>query len=108
MQLHELTVEQLDHWVARAQGLETTTGEDGHLYYSPGHNLPPRRWNPTRYWSQGGPLIEQHHIDLNWDTEGTKEWSASIEPDVLAHGKSLLEAAMRAFVTLRFGEQVDI
>lgn len=106
MLVNALTAEQLDHWVAMAQGLETFTGDDGQLYYQPGHNLPPRRWNPTRYWSQGGPIIEQLHIDLNWDTEGTTEWSASIEPDVLCHGHSLLEAAMRAFVTLTYGDQV--
>lgn len=107
MLVTELTSEQIDHWVARAQGLECFTGEDGLLYYQPGHNLQPRRWNPTNYWSQGGPIIEQQHIDLNWDTEGTREWSASIDPDVLAHGQGVLEAAMRAFVTLKFGEQVD-
>ena len=107
MLVSELTAEQLDHWVARAQGLESFQGDDGHLYYQPGHNLPPRRWNPTRYWSQGGPIIEQNRIDLNWDTEGTQEWSASIDPDVLAHGQSVLEAAMRAFVTLRFGPQLE-
>ena len=108
MLVSELTAEQLDHWVSRAQGLETFNGEDGHLYYPPGHELPPRRWNPSRFWSQGGPIIEENRIDLNWDTEGTHEWSASIDPDVLAHGKSVLETAMRAFVTLKFGEQVDI
>ncbi len=108
MLVNELTPEQLDLLVARAQGLEIFNSDDGHLYYHPGHNLPPRRWNPTRYWSQGGPIIEHQQIDLNWDTEGTGEWSASIDPDVLSHGSSVLEAAMRAFVTLKFGEQVDI
>ena len=108
MLVSELTTEQLDHWIARAQGLEAFTGEDGQLYYHPGHGLAPRRWNPCRYWSQGGPIIEQQHIDLNWDTEGTQEWAASIDPDVLSHGKSVLEAAMRAFVMLKFGDHVDI
>ena len=107
MLVNELTPDQLDQWVARAQSLETFNGDDGKLYYHPGHNLPPRRWNPTRYWSQGGPIIEQGRIDINWDTEGTQEWSASIDPYVLCHGKEILEAAMRAFVTLKFGEQVD-
>lgn len=106
MQASELTAEQLNQWVARAQGLETFSGEDGLLYYNPGHQLPPRRWHPTGYWSQGGPIIEEHHIDLNWDTEGTAEWSASIDPDVLAHGKTVLEAAMRAFVQLKFGDEL--
>ncbi len=106
MKVSELTNPQLDHWVARGLELELVTGEDGHEYYHPGHNLPPRRWNPSRYWSQGGPLLEQYHIDLNWDTEGSQQWSASIDPDILAEGRTVLEAAMRAFVMLMFGDEV--
>ena len=49
MQVSELTLEQLEPFVAKAQGLETFSGDDGKLYYHPGHNLPPRRWNPTHY-----------------------------------------------------------
>lgn len=106
MKVSELHDTQLDHWVARGKELELKQGDDGLWYYQPGHNLPPRRWNPSRYWSQGGPLIEQYHIDLNWDTEGNQQWSASIEPDILAQGKDVLEAAMRAYVMLMFGEEV--
>lgn len=106
MKVSELTEHQLDQWVAHTRELEIFTAEDGLWYYHPGHNLPPRRWNPTRYWSQGGPLIEQYHIDLNWDTEGSQQWSASIDPDILAEGTTALEAAMRACVTMRFGEEV--
>ncbi len=106
MHISQLPLSELDLWVARARKLETFRGGDGALYYRPGHNLPPRKWNPTRYWSQGGPLIEERHIDLNWDTEGDQRWSASIEPDILIHGDSVLEAAMRAVVAARFGEQL--
>lgn len=107
MKASELEGAQLDQWVAKARGVETFTGDDGALYYHPGHNLPPRKWNPSRYWSQGGPLLEEYRIDLNWDTEGTQEWSASCEPDILAHGKSVLEAALRAVVTAKFGEELN-
>lgn len=107
MKVSELHAERLDYWVAQGKALEAFSGTDGLLYYHPGHNLPPRRWQPTRYWSQGGPLIEQYHIDLNWDTEGDKHWAASIEPDILAQGADVLEAAMRAFVMLKFGDEVN-
>lgn len=106
MKVCELEGERLDFWVARARGLTTFHNENGELLYHPGHNLPPRKWNPSRYWSQGGPLLEEHHIDLNWDTEGTREWSASVEPDILVQGSTVLEAAMRAYVMLKFGEEV--
>lgn len=107
MKVSELEGPALDEWVARARGVELHSGEDGALYYHPGHNLPPRKWNPCRYWSQGGPLIEEYRIDLNWDTEGTQEWSASCEPAILAHGKTVLEAAMRAVVMTRFGQELN-
>lgn len=106
MHVSELTLEQLDEWVARAQGLETWH-ENGDLMYTPNPRLPPRKWSPTRFWSQGGPIIEAAHIDLNWDTESDGCWSASMEPDVLAEGDSVLSAAMRAFVMARFGQEVD-
>jgi hypothetical protein len=105
MQAIQLSGEQLDHWVAKARGIPAFH-QNGELQYNPGHNLPPRKWNPTRYWSQGGPIIEEQKIDLNWDTEGTLEWSASIDPDILAHGSSVLEAAMRAYVISVFGPEL--
>lgn len=105
MQAAHINGVQLDHWVAKARGIPAFH-QDGELLYSPGHNLPPRKWTPTRYWSQGGPIIEEQKIDLNWDTEGTLEWSASIDPDILAHGSSVLEAAMRAYVISVFGPEL--
>jgi hypothetical protein len=105
MQAAHISGDQLDYWVAKARGIPAFR-EAGELRYSPGANLPPRKWNPTRYWSQGGPIIEEQKIDLNWDTEGTLEWSASIDPDVLAQGGSVLEAAMRAYVISVFGAEL--
>ena len=102
MKALQLSGDNLDYWVAKARGIPALR-QDGELRYTPGHNLPPRKWNPTRYWSQGGPIIEEQKIDLNWDTEGTLEWSASIDPDILAHGANVLEAAMRAYVVSIFG-----
>ncbi|MGM0594475.1 MAG: phage protein NinX family protein [Pseudomonadota bacterium] len=107
MKASELEGRTLDEWVAKARGIALSTDNDGSPCYDPGHNLPPRKWNPSRYWSQGGPLIEAYRIDINWNTEGTEEWAASCEPDILAHGKSVLEAAMRAVVMARFGEALD-
>lgn len=105
MKAAQLSAMQLDYWTAKAGGIPVfQQGND--LLYHPGHNLPPRQWNPTRFWSQGGPIIEAQKIDLNWDTEGTLEWSASIEPDVLAHGQTVLEAAMRAYVIAIFGQDL--
>lgn len=103
-----MSLAQLDYWVARAQNLSVTVaqGADG-LLYTPHPSLAPRQWAPTRYWSQGGPIIEQAHIDLNWDWEHSREWTASLEPDINAQGKSVLEAAMRAYVIAKLGENIN-
>ena len=107
MKVTDLPLEQLDYWVAKARGIDAYTPEgSADLYYVAAAALPPRKWNPTRYWSQGGPIIQEMRIDLNWDTEGTGEWSASIDPDVLAQGPTVLEAAMRAYVISRFGDEL--
>lgn len=107
MKVSELTLEQLDYWVARAKGIDVFYPKGGNeLSYLPAPSLPARRWNPTRFWSQGGPLIEEAKIDLNWDTEGTRQWSASCDPDILTQGSSALEAAMRAYIVARLGAEV--
>jgi hypothetical protein len=107
MKVSDLSLDQLDYWVARARNINAWYPEGTHdLMYVAAANLPPRRWQPTRFWSQGGPLIEEAHIDLNWDVEGTSQWSASLEPDILAHGATVLEAAMRAYVHKAFGPEV--
>jgi hypothetical protein len=106
MQISDLSLDQLDYWVARARGIDTFHAENGELMYLANPKLPPRPWKPTRFWSQGGPIIEEAHIDLNWDTEGTGRWAASLEPDVLTDGQTILIATMRAYVVSRFGTEL--
>ncbi|MCK9532122.1 MAG: DUF2591 domain-containing protein [Gammaproteobacteria bacterium] len=107
MKVSDLTLDQLDYWVARARRINAWYPEGANeLVYVAGPNVPPRKWKPTRYWSQGGPLIEEARIDINWDVEGTGEWSASVEPDILLRGATALEAAMRAYVCKVFGPEV--
>jgi hypothetical protein len=99
---------QLDYWVAKAQNIQITDAPSGAgLLYTPHPTLAPRQWAPSRYWSQGGPIIEAEHIDLNWDWENSQEWTASMEPDINAQGKSVLEAAMRTYVIAKLGENVE-
>ena len=106
MKASELSNTQLDYWVAKARQIDLLPDpqhEEGFLYRAHA-SLPPRRWQPTRLWSQGGPIIETSHIDLNWDWEQSGEWTASMEPDINAQGSTVLEAAMRAYVISVFGE----
>ena len=108
MKAKELSGEQLDYWVAKAKQIHITPASDGQGFrYNPHPNIASRRWAPSHFWSQGGPIIEEAKIDLNWDWEESREWTASMEPDINSQGTSVLEAAMRAFVVSHFGEEVD-
>ena len=107
MNVNNLTHEQLDYWVARAKNIALSPQPGGNGYlYSPHPDMAARRWAPSRYWSQGGPIIEETHIDLIWDWETTSQWSASLEPDINTQGKTALEAAMKAFIISQLGEDV--
>ena len=107
MKVTELPPGALDKWVAKARGIETFIPEGKtEPHYVAAAALPPRKWNPTRFWSQGGPILEESHIDLNWNTEGDGRWAASMDPDILAEGATVLEAAMRAYVMAQFGDEV--
>ena len=107
MNVKELTPDQIDYWVARALNIQIipAEGESGYLYH-PRPGAPARKWSPSRQWGQGGPLIERFRVDLNWDWEQSSEWTASMEPDINAQGATILEAAMRAFIISRLGEEV--
>ena len=100
--INNITNVKLDILVAEAIGVDVFYPDNHNkLSYVARPGMIPREWAPTRFWSQGGPLIEQHKIDLNWDWEETSEWTASIEPDINVQGASVLEAAMRALVCLK-------
>jgi len=92
----------LDILVAEAIGINVFFPENqDKLSYLPRKGSPPREWAPSRFWSQGGPLIEKYKIDLNWGWEENNEWTASVEPEINAQGKTVLEAAMRALIYLK-------
>ena len=55
-------------------------------------------------WSQGGPIIERESIDIM--KVGFTQWRADCGPAVT--GPTPLIAAMRAFVTKKFGAEIEI
>lgn len=117
MKTSELTGAQLDYWVAKALGLKPE------LFGSPVKDMvgivggvPPEFeldgpnydcFMPSRMWAQGGPIIERERIMLVWDTGS---WAAEIAAGPvqgrrIAFGGTALEAAMRAFVTSKYGDE---
>ena len=106
----ELSGTALDWAVAKIEGEALVDGciftkdpEDEQILYS-----------PSTDWAQGGPIVEREWIELIINTYVFGgEWAAQIADDVpdgyhSASGPTPLIAAMRCYVTLRLGAEVDI
>ena len=106
--INNLSSVKLDILVAEAIGIDVFYPDNHNkLSYFPRSAIPHREWAPSRYWSQGGPLIEQYKIDLNWGWEEMSEWTASVEPNINVQGATVLEAAMRALVCLKLPAYIE-
>ncbi|WFM72904.1 phage protein NinX family protein [Halomonas sp. CKK8] len=76
----------------------------------------PRKYSPSTDWSQGGPLIEQHAIELHTnigEQYGEEErWYAIVPTSASgsrgAMGPTPLMAAMRALVFAKLGEEINL
>lgn len=76
------------------------------------------QFQPSRSWSQGGPIIELERIHLIAPTGASREFWATIDPylesivapptGANAYGKSPLEAAMRCYVIHKLGSEVTL
>jgi hypothetical protein len=67
---------------------------------------PRHYWNPSKDWSQGGPIIEREEIEIR-PSQDCGPWLAS-DSVFIFQGKTPLEAAMRCFVALKLGDEVEI
>lgn len=106
--INTLSSTKLNILVAEAIGVDVFYPDNHNkLSYFPRAGMSPREWAPSRFWSQGGPLIDQYKIDLNWGWEEMSEWTASVEPNINTQGATVLEAAMRALVCLKLPDYVQ-
>ena len=130
----ELKGDALDWAVARTEGW-LPHGDRGDLYKTavvrgveiksllfPGKHLDqggmpePRSYSPSTDWSQGGPLIEQHAIELHnniGEQYGEEERRYAVVPISAsgsrgAMGPTPLVAAMRALVFAKLGDQIEV
>lgn len=115
MKVIELEGAQLDFWVARAEGMSPKIIK-GHCYCEASEvaNGGLGYYQPSKDWSQAGPIIEREGITIcesARDYSG-QPWMACIGFSVWAdehewiNGGTMLIAAMRAFVASKFGEEV--
>jgi len=73
------------------------------------------RYQPALRWEEGGPLIEQHKLDIRYDRDITEfglpspYWEAyQAETGWEAQGATPLEAAMKCIIKAHFGETMLI
>jgi hypothetical protein len=123
----ELTGALLDAAVAKAEGWgQIPGGAWGVQKWVPGLageqidvseiHRGPLPWSTS--WQHGGPIIERERIDIAyWGRKTAEPWRAGCEiaadsdvwmGDLAMAGATPLIAAMRAYVTSRFGDEVDL
>ena len=67
------------------------------------------RWAPSTEWSQGGPLIDKHKIDLHFDGRAWWAQAGTVAAGPLAcRHESVLIAACRAIVAAKLGDVVSV
>lgn len=104
----------LDWLVARCEGKLITDVDEVVLDV-------PLDYTPSRDWAQGGPIVERERIEPYWVGEecraAIKFKTKTITPNGFEvvtdtfksyQGASLLEAAMRCYVTSKLGEEVEV
>jgi len=98
----ELEGAELDYWVAKAEGHDFDSLED---FLKDRPSYKPHGLYYSSDWAQGGPIIEREKIQLVPMDNG--EWAAyKVKPEGEQEGQTPLEAAMRAYVASKFGEDV--
>lgn len=109
----ELKGDQLDYWVARAEGLADPRVDPpfGCVISTTSGSI---RYSPSTDWSEGGPIIERELLvpapginGIMWNTHKLYP-----PPDVAYSyagytGGTLLESAMRCYVASKFGAIFD-
>ena len=70
-------------------------------------------WEPSRYWGQGGPIIEREWLDLtSWPNESDEDmrWECTQYDSITGRtfGPTPLIAAMRCYVASRLGDEIEI
>lgn len=80
----------------------------------PVHSFGAHGYRPDMRWEHGGPIIEREHLRVEWHSDGGGFWR-SVRPAVVLgdwpisrNGATALEAAMRAYVASKFGEEVEL
>lgn len=101
----------LDYAVAKCEGYNVAVAKGTGLVVISRDNVTDY-FNPSRNWGWAGPIIDREHISLSAPFNGRTDWGANISVDsqltASQIGNSALEAAMRCYVALKFGDTIDM
>lgn len=110
--ISELTGAELDYWVARAAGLSNAklrrvgpTENGGFVFVEHVQTDGNPLYSPSSDWKHGGPIIERERIQL-WVLGDEWMAKASMKAGNLGCGHTALIAAMRAYVSSKYGDSV--
>ena len=112
VKVSELTGATLDWCVAHCQGL--TNSPESWLYNARLKDVDEGHYKPSKYWGQGGPIIERERIDLQAKINAGSdydEWLAVMgvgSQQRRRYGPTPLIAAMRCYVASKLGGEVEI
>ena len=120
MKTNELTDIALDWAAAKCKYPELVWGSSIGIHHA-SHQIviphlpePQCYWNPSTNWAQGGPIIEQEKIAVNYDHTGRRIdcWTAACASMPLTwatlSGPTPLIAAMRCYVASMLGDDIEI
>lgn len=100
MYVGDLEGDDLNYWVARAQGNDPSAAKI----------FTRNNFAPSKDWEQGGPIFERALIQVRPSGTGLPGWVA-VGPEggkKTEHiGRTPLIAAMRCFIALRLGNEVS-
>lgn len=96
----------LDYWVAKSEGLKLLPNRplEGEIHVPSSGFWHPDTYQPSTNWAQGGAIIANEWYDLE---NVLIEWFGPHWPFIKAIADEPLKWLLRAFVTTRFGEEVE-
>ena len=105
MKISKLNGSALDWAVAKAWGVS-----DADINVNTGHPVlrDCMSWRPSTNWVQGGAIIEQEKIAIDY-SEHDNTWCAAVyDADGGFSASTPLVAAMRSFVASKFGNDIEV
>lgn len=90
----------LDWAAAKCEGIEWEEGDFYSGGYGPG-------FEPSTNWSDAGTIIDRERITICPNTDSTW-WAVHPSTELEVHGATALQAAVRAYVHAKLGDEIEV